>query len=242
MPKEECLSQTALSTELQRIYSVRFSGLETYRNEVWRVLVSDFFSKWIDPRYSVLDLGCGYCEFINNVTAAAKFAMDLNPTARDRLHPDTRFFEQDCSARWSLPDNFLDLVFTSNFFEHLPTKPALQATLLEAYRCLKPGGRLIALGPNVKLLSGEYWDFFDHHLPLTELSVSEALMMAGYSVEEAMPKFLPYTMSQGFRPPVWAVRIYLKNRFAWRLFGRQFLVIGRKPVDSRPHQSTAQGT
>lgn len=222
------LRQSETQAELERIYSVRFSGLEAYRNDVWNVLVNEFFSRWIKPQDSVLDLGCGYCEFINNIAAAQKFAMDLNPGARDRVSGSTRFIEQDCSAPWPLPDDSLDIIFSSNFFEHLPSKAALQAALLEAYRCLRPGGHLIAIGPNVKLLSGEYWDFFDHHLPLTELSLSEALVMAGYKVELALARFLPYTMSQGFRPPIWTLRFYLKFPFIWRVFGRQFLVIGKK--------------
>jgi SAM-dependent methyltransferase len=222
------LPQSETQAELERIYSVRFSGLEAYRNKVWNVLVNEFFSQWIKPGDSVLDLGCGYCEFINNLTAAQKFAMDLNPSARDRVSRDTRFIEQDCSAPWPLANDSLNVVFSSNFFEHLPSKAALQATLLEAYRCLKPGAHLIAIGPNVKLLSGDYWDFFDHHLPLTELSLSEALVMAGYKVEVALPRFLPYTMSKGFRPPIWTLRVYLKIPLLWRYLGRQFLVICRK--------------
>ncbi len=220
--------QSETQAELERIYSVRFSGLEAYRNSVWNVLVKNFFSRWIRPEDDVLDLGCGYCEFINNVTAARKFAMDLNPSAKERVSFDTRLIEQDCSASWPLAADTLDVVFSSNFFEHLPSKAALQATLLEAYRCLKPGGHLIAMGPNVKLLSGEYWDFFDHHLPLTELALSEALVMAQYKVKLACARFLPYTMSQGFRPPVWTLRMYLRIPFVWRIFGRQFLVIAEK--------------
>lgn len=154
--------------------------------------------------------------------------MDLNPVAKDHVSAGVGVIEQDCSAPWPLGDNTLDVVFSSNFFEHLPTKAALQATLLEAYRCLKPGGRIIALGPNIRYLTGRYWDFFDHQLCLSEMSVSEALLMAGYRVEEAIPRFLPYTMSQGLRPPVWSVSLYLKARFAWRFIGRQFLVIARK--------------
>jgi SAM-dependent methyltransferase len=220
--------QSETQAELERIYSARFSGLEAYRNKVWNVLVNEFFSRWIRPEDSVLDLGCGYCEFINNVTAAQKFAMDLNPSAKDHVSFDTRLLEQDCSAPWPLPADSLDVVFSSNFFEHLPSKAALQATLLEAHRCLKPSGHIIAIGPNVKLLSGEYWDFFDHHLPLTELALSEALVMAGYKVELAWMRFLPYTMSQGFRPPIWTLRLYLRVPLLWRLFGRQFLVIAKK--------------
>ena len=222
------ISPSELGAELQRIYGIRFSGLEAYRTAVWQVLVSQFFSQWLKPTDSVLDLGCGYGEFINNVKAAGKFAMDLNPSARDYVGSEVHLIEQDCSLPWPLPDNSLDVVFTSNFFEHLPSKQALQATLLEARRCLKPKGLLIAMGPNVKFLSGEYWDFFDHQLPLTELSLSEVLIMTGYRVERALSKFLPYTMSRGFQPPLWALRLYLRLPILWKFFGRQFMVIGQR--------------
>jgi SAM-dependent methyltransferase len=217
-----------MQEELRRIYSARFSGIEAYRNEVWRVLTSNFFSTWIKPEHSVLDVGCGYGEFINNVEARERFAMDLNPAAKDHVSPSVQLIEQDCSAPWPVRNDTLDVVFSSNFFEHLPSKAALQHTLLEAHRCLRPGGRIIALGPNIRYLTGRYWDFFDHQLCLTEMSVSEVLLMTGFNVEEAIPRFLPYTMSQGRRPPIWSVRLYLKTRFLWRFLGRQFLVIGRK--------------
>jgi SAM-dependent methyltransferase len=202
--------------------------LEAYRNQVWTALVSQFFSHWVKPEYTVLDLGCGYGEFINNIAAREKFAMDLNPAAKERVGREVRLIQQDCSRPWPLADNSLDVVFTSNFFEHLPNKRSLQETLLEAYRCLRPNGYLMALGPNYKHLSSAYWDFFDHHLPLTDRSVAEALVMAGFRVEERIDKFLPYTMSQGFRPPIWTLSLYLKMPFFWKIFGKQFLVVGRK--------------
>jgi SAM-dependent methyltransferase len=223
------VSQSESPTDLQKIYSARFSGQQAYRQKVWQILTAQFFSQWIKPTDVVLDLGCGYGEFIGNVVAARKFAMDLNPSSKDYVPNDVELLEQDCSLPWPLPANSLDVVFTSNFFEHLPTKQALQSTLTEARRCLKPSGRLIALGPNVKFLSGEYWDFFDHYLPLTELSLSEVLTMTGYKVEQAIPKFLPYTMSQGSQPPLWTLRLFLKLPMLWKFFGRQFLVIGQKP-------------
>jgi SAM-dependent methyltransferase len=163
------------------------------------------------------------------VTSARKFAMDLNPSAKDNLNPDIELLHQDCSLPWPLPANSLDTVFSSNFFEHLPNKPALQATLVEAFRCLKPNGRLIALGPNIKYLTGKYWDFFDHYLPLTETSLAELLSLGGFEVEESIGRFLPYSMSLGHRPSPWKLRLFLKLPFLWRIFGRQFLVIGRKP-------------
>lgn len=189
-----------LPEDLQKLYSTRFTGQESYRNRVWQILTAEFFSRWIGPTDSILDLGCGYGEFINNVAGAKKFAMDLNPSSRKQLEPGIEFFEQDCSLAWPLPDDSLDVIFTSNFFEHLPTKHVLQSTLVEAFRCLKPNGRIIALGPNIRHLNGEYWDFFDHYLPLSEKSLAELLTLSGFRIDKSVGRFLPYTMSLGYQP------------------------------------------
>ena len=69
--------------------------------------------------------------------------MDLNPESRQKLAPNIHFIAQDCSDEWPLGDCSLDVVFSSNFFEHLRAKDDLCRTLGEVHRCLKPGGRLI---------------------------------------------------------------------------------------------------
>ena len=216
------------STEVQTIYGQRFAANLAYRQKVWQVLTADFFQPIVGPSSAVLDLGCGYGEFINQIAAREKFGMDLNPDSAGRLAPGVRFFEQDCSQLWPLPDNTLDVVFTSNFFEHLPDKRALGLTLDQAHRCLKPGGRLIALGPNVKYLPGAYWDFWDHYLPLTETSLSEGLANRGFSIQRCIPKFLPYTMVKSREYPMFFLRLYLKLPLAWRILGKQFLIVATK--------------
>lgn len=95
-------------------------------------------------------------------------------------------------------------------------------------RCRKARSRLICLEPNIKFLPGEYWDFWDHHLPLSETSLAELLRLAGFVIDAKVGRFLPYSMSQGSAPPVILLRIFLKCRFLWPVFGKQFLVIARK--------------
>src|SRR5258708_15365886 len=213
------------ASRLRQIYARRFDAQHEYRNRVWKVLVSEFFQQFLKPNDAVLDLGCGYGQFINHVRARTKYAIDLNPHSRATLTPDTTFFEQDCSTPWPLPDGSLDLVFSSNFFEHLPTKPILERTIQEAVRCLKKGGQIIAMGPNIRYVPGAYWDFWDHHIPLTELSLSELLDTNGFIVERSIPRFLPYTMVNQRKVPMFSIRLYLRLRFAWRFWGHQFLVI-----------------
>ena len=214
--------------DLQQIYRARFTGKSVYRRKVWSALCS-FFSQWVSPNDTVLDLGAGYCEFINTITSGKKFAMDLNLEAKEMANSDVTVIHQDCSQPWHLPATSLDVVFTSNFFEHLPSKAALERTLNEAFHALKPGGRLIAMGPNIKAIPGEYWDFFDHYLPLTELSLAEVCKNCGFAIDTCWARFLPYTMSSGREYPIAARRAYLAMPFAWRWCGKQFLVICKKP-------------
>jgi len=214
--------------ELRTIYSNRFDEHLRYRNEVWRVLTSRFFSSLIPPSSRVLDLGCGYGEFINNINCAAKYAMDMNPAAAPRLATDVTFIEQDCSRVWPLPEGHLDAIFSSNFFEHLASKNELSDTLAQAHRCLRPGGKIIAMGPNVRFVGGAYWDFWDHHLPLTDEALAEALRLHKFQIVYSVPKFIPYTMVNRRQIPRFLISIYLKVPLFWRMMGKQFLVVGRK--------------
>jgi SAM-dependent methyltransferase len=218
----------SLQQELARVYANRFDAKQDYRKRVWEVLTRNFFQQFIPESAAVLDLGCGYGEFINAIKAREKFGMDLNPRSREHVGPAVQLLEQDCSTRWPLPDGHLDVVFTSNFLEHLPERTALARTVEEASRCLKPGGRFVAMGPNIKFARGAYWDFWDHHIALTEVSLSEGLSSLGFTIERCEPRFLPYTMAKGPRYPLWMLKAYLQFPLLWRLRGKQFLVVARK--------------
>ena len=216
--------------QLSDLYRIRFAK-ETLprKNAIWKILCSDFFSKYVKESDTVLDIACGYGEFINNIEAKEKLAIDLNPDAKGYLNKDISF--ELCSAN-DLKHKIkgkADIAFTSNFLEHLPDKNALNEILDGIMVALKPGGKYLILGPNLRYLPGLYWDFFDHHLGLTHLSLCEALRLKGFHVDVCIDKFLPYTTQGSLPTHPLLVKLYLKMPMAWRVLGKQFFIVASKP-------------
>ena len=56
-----------------------------------------------------------------------------------------------------------------------------------AAKLLRPGGHLIVLQPNVRLVGPRYWDFIDHRVALTERSLLEAAELAHLRTVELDP-------------------------------------------------------
>jgi SAM-dependent methyltransferase len=213
----------------QAVYNRRFAGIEERRKAIWQSLARHYFHRFIKPTDSVLDLGAGYCEFINSIAAKQKYAMDTNPATREKAAPDVTALSHQAAEPWPLPAESVDVVFSSNFFEHLPTRQDFARCLGEAYRVLRPNGLLIALGPNIRFCFDTYWDFVDHHLPLSDRSMAEGLEIAGFQCERVIPRFLPFTMAGRVPYRPFMVRLYLMFPLAQRLWGKQFLVVARKP-------------
>ena len=218
------------TAHLSEIYKNRFSetGLEK-RDAVWKVLCRDFFNPLIGDGKDIIDMACGYGEFINNVRAKSKAAIDLNPDAPKHLSSNVKFYATAATDMAGVPANSADVLFTSNFLEQLPTKEHCNQVFDQVRRVLRPGGRFIILGPNIKYAYREYWDFYDHYLPLSHLSLEEGLKQSGFVVTKNVPQFLPFTMKSRLPSADALVSLYLKLPFAWRFFGKQFLVVAENP-------------
>lgn len=215
--------------DLETLYKFRFreSALPEKR-EIWRTLCRHYFQDLIGQNQTVLDLACGYGEFISNIQAAKKYGVDLNPVYRQHLGADVEF-KNGPADKIDLPDASVDVVFTSNFLEHLRSKDECDSVFAEMRRLLKPNGRMIIMGPNIRYLADKYWDFYDHYLPLSHLSVEEGLAQAGFKPERVIGRFLPYTTRSAMPKASWLIAAYLRLPIAWPILGKQFLVVGRKP-------------
>jgi SAM-dependent methyltransferase len=218
---------------LSELYRERFGDhgedvASRARQTTWQVLCESWFPRYIAANATVLEMGTGRGEFINNVRAGRKLAVDLNEDAANYLDADIEFHQASVTDMSEIPDDSIDVVFSSNLMEHLGTAETLLTTLAESRRVLRPTGLLISLVPNAKYVGMDFYDFLDHTLPLTEVSFGEALALSDFEQLEMIPRFLPYSAQNLSRAPsAGVIRAYLKARPAWRILGKQFFSVAQ---------------
>jgi len=212
--------------DVKKIYEARFVNIEQ-RKLIWQVLVRDFFQQFIKKNDVVLDVGCGYGEFINNIVCEKKLAVDLNKSVKKYLAKDVRFFSESSTKMSSIKNNSIDKIFVSNFFEHIK-KEDIVKTIDEFKRKLKSNGQVLVLQPNIRFCAKDYWMFFDHLTPIDDRAMEEIFSSHGFRLKKRVLKFLPYTTKSNLPKSPQFVKIYLKLPFLWNLFGQQsFLIFER---------------
>jgi SAM-dependent methyltransferase len=214
-------------TDLDRIYGHRFGDGETLeKDRIWKE-VARYLQRWVPADARVLDVACDLGYFIRNVEAGERWATDLRDVSSS-LGPGVRFVQVDGLALAdAVPHDYFDVVFVSNYLEHLPSPEAVVAQLAEIRTVIKRDGRLIVLQPNIRYVGAAYWDFIDHHVALTDRSLTEAASAAGFDVERLIRQFLPYTTKSRLPQSSWLVRAYLRVPLAWRIMGKQTLLIAK---------------
>ncbi len=210
----------------QRLYAYRFRGLDqAARQRVW-----DVIAPWIHARMGsparVFDPAAGRFEFLNAIAAAERWAGDTVDHGFDR-NPAIRLVIGDAMSV-ELPPAHFDGIFISNFLEHLPSQQHIALFLRRMLASASPGGTVAVLGPNFRFCSERYFDAADHVVALSHVSVAEHVHAAGFEVTAVIPRFLPYSFVGLLPPSASLTRAYLRLRPAWRLLGKQFLVLGRR--------------
>jgi SAM-dependent methyltransferase len=220
-----------MTNELEGLYRRRFADVSQRRRAaLWEVLCRVSLQRFIEPQDTVVDLGAGFCEFINTIRCGSKIAVDAKPSVRECAASDVRVVTGEIPGVLAeIRGASVHVVFCSNFFEHLRDKAQLLEVLAEVRRMLVPGGRLIVLQPNIRYAYREYWDFFDHHVALSHESLAEALGIAGFDIEVVRPRFLPYTTRSRVPQSPWVLRVYLALAPMQWLFGKQMLIVARTP-------------
>lgn len=213
----------------KKLYQVRFDKEEKKSKEkLWRVLIKDFLQKYVSPEDAVLDVGGGYCEFINIIKCRKKYVVDINPDVKKHANNNVNVLNQSAHDIMALVDESIDIVFASNYFEHISSKKQVLDIIKEIRRILKSGGKFIIIQPNIKYAYKEYWDCFDHHIPFTEKSFSEILRINNFEIVKSYSRFLPYTTKAKVSRFTLLLRIYLRYSILWKIFGKQFFIVAEK--------------
>lgn len=197
-----------------------------WRRLIWKILVEDFFQKYIDKSDIVLDLPTGFGEFINNVKCKIRIAADINPDSKKYLNSNIKFV---CcpSIKIGLPNKSVDKIFCSNFFEHITHKDIL-ITIKEFNRILKDGGQVLVFQPNIRFLLNDYWRFFDHITAIDDRALEDAFGITGFQLIFSIPKFFPFTVKTRLPKSALLVKIYLRAPLFWNIFGQQSFLIFKK--------------
>jgi SAM-dependent methyltransferase len=211
----------------ERLYAYRFRDIDQgARLAVWEAIAPHVHGLMGSPE-TVLDPAAGRGEFIGSIPARERWAVD------EVAYPEA---EQTTGVKVvtakimnaELPPEHFDGVFASNFLEHLPDQEAISEFLERMRDVMRADGRIAIMGPNYRYCSKEYWDCADHYVALTHVAIAEHLYAAGFEPERIIPRYLPYSF-RGILPPSQRLTsLYLRTPLAWKLLGKQFLVIGRR--------------
>jgi SAM-dependent methyltransferase len=213
--------------DYERLYSYRFRDIDQgARASVWEAIAPRVHEMMGSPQ-AVLDPAAGRGEFINAVDAKERWAVDEVAYPEAERDSGVRFVTSGIMEA-ELPAGHFDGVFVSNFLEHLHDQEAIAAFLERMREAMAGGGRIAIMGPNYRYCSKEYWDCADHYVALTHGAIAEHLYAAGFEPQRVVPRFLPYSFRGVFPPSPTLTSLYLRLPIAWKLLGKQFLVIGRR--------------
>ena len=203
--------------------STRFR-FDPKRRMVWEE-ISKYLRKWINPEGFVIELGSGYCDWINCIKARRKIAIDKFINPKDFCRKSVEPIFGDLKEIKKIENDSVDVFLASNFFEHLTLKECEECLRLVKEK-LKIGGKIIIIQPNYRYAYKNYFDDYTHLSVWSHESLKDFINANGLRVIRIYPKFLPLTMKSKFPRTRFLIRSYLKSPI--KPMAGQMLVIARK--------------
>ncbi len=193
---------------------------------VWKEIVS-YLKKYIPENGTVLDIGAGYCDFINNVETKTKIALDYSSDFEKFANKDVKTIRSSVLDMKEISNDSIDLLFASNLLEHL-SDDELQKAMSEIKRILKNNRLLILMQPNYRLSFKTYFDDPTHKKVFSDLALESFLISHGFKIELKKARFLPFSLRS--KPSIiplssFIVRAYLYS--PWKPFAGQMLFVSK---------------
>lgn len=197
------------------------------RGVLWRTLCRHHFSRLIAATDCVLELGAGYGDFINEVEAKRKIAVDVWDGFTRYLRPEVESKVGDVTDLSFISSGSVNFVFASNLFEHI-SQEDFASVLSQIRRVLARDGTLNILQPNYYYSYREYFDDYTHRAVYSHTSLCDFLEANGYQVVDCRPRFLPLTLHSRWPVSPWLIRLYLLS--PWKPLGKQMFICARAKV------------
>jgi trans-aconitate methyltransferase len=169
-----------------------------------------------------LELGAGYCDFINQFGARRKLAFDLNPEMARFAARGVELRIDDANALPGVAAGSADLIFASNFLEHL-TEPQLAVLLPRVRECLSARGRFIVLQPNYTRCAERYFEDPTHVTIFSDSNLAATFESHGLRVLKLVPGLLPFTMNSRLPKSGILTRLYLNS--PWKPLAAQMYAV-----------------
>ena len=181
--------------------------LLTERKGVWGEIVR-YIHKDCGTVDSLLELGAGYCDFVNQYPARNRYCVEQNILMKKFA---TRGVSFHCVNGVQLPGfgtDSMDLIFASNFLEHLKESEH-QLLMPRISEVLRKEGCLVLLQPNYRLCKKHYFDDETHQTIFSDKNITTFMNSYGFKIKKLIPGLLPFSMQS--KLPQWPilVRLYL---------------------------------
>jgi hypothetical protein len=198
------------------------------RRWVWKA-IAEYLQQFIAPSSTIADVGAGYCDFINQVEAATKYAVDTNLDVAGLVGPGVQFVPVAAIESIDLPEHSLDVVLMSNILEHLShERCALLFDRLD--QLLAAEGQVIMIQPNYFYCFRRYWDDFTHVRAFSHVSLRDFLVSRGYRIVRMEKRFLPFSFESPLPKSYWLTKLYLAS--FWRPLAGQMLAVAQRSCTS----------